>query len=205
MRRSKSAARAPCRCAARCRRIFEEGAGALDPEAIATVAAEAWPAMRDADELHEALLGLGVLPVAEGECGVDCSPNWQRIGARPLRSPLDGRDVLGCRRAARSGALRAIPTRSIDPPTSSRRRPRARFPKRRSAARRRFCAAGSNARAAARLGTGARSRHAARSGGSRPRRNSKPKGRFCAAGSRVATRTPRSNGATAACWRAFTA
>ena len=44
-----------------------EGAGALDPEAIATVASEAWPAIRDADELHEALLGLGVMPVAGGE------------------------------------------------------------------------------------------------------------------------------------------
>jgi ATP-dependent Lhr-like helicase len=44
-----------------------EGAGALDPEAIATVAAEAWPAMRDADELHEALLGLGVMPAVEDE------------------------------------------------------------------------------------------------------------------------------------------
>ena len=44
-----------------------EGAGALDPEAIATVAAETWPPMRDADELHEALLGLGVMPVAQGE------------------------------------------------------------------------------------------------------------------------------------------
>ncbi len=44
-----------------------EGAGALDPDAIATVTAEAWPPMRDADELHEALLGLGVMPVAPGE------------------------------------------------------------------------------------------------------------------------------------------
>ncbi len=44
-----------------------EGAGALDPEAIATVASETWPPMRDADELHEALLGLGVMPVAQGE------------------------------------------------------------------------------------------------------------------------------------------
>ncbi len=39
-----------------------ESAGALDPEAIARVAAEAWPPMRDAEELHEALLSLVVLP-----------------------------------------------------------------------------------------------------------------------------------------------
>ncbi len=40
---------------------FAEGAGALDPEAIAQVAAEAWPPMRDAEEVHEALCGLVLL------------------------------------------------------------------------------------------------------------------------------------------------
>ena len=34
------------------------GAGILDPAAIATVAAESWPDVRDADELHDALLTL---------------------------------------------------------------------------------------------------------------------------------------------------
>jgi len=42
------------------------GAGALDPQAIAQVAAEAWPLVRDADELHDALLTLVALaPVPE--------------------------------------------------------------------------------------------------------------------------------------------
>ena len=36
--------------------------GALDPEAIAAVEEESWPAVRDADELHDALLTLVVLP-----------------------------------------------------------------------------------------------------------------------------------------------
>jgi ATP-dependent helicase Lhr and Lhr-like helicase len=41
------------------------GPGALDPQAIAQVAAEAWPDVRDADELHDALLTLVLLePVA---------------------------------------------------------------------------------------------------------------------------------------------
>ncbi|HLI87023.1 MAG TPA: DEAD/DEAH box helicase [Bryobacteraceae bacterium] len=40
---------------------FAEGAGALDPEAIAQVSAEAWPPMRDAEEVHEVLCGLGLL------------------------------------------------------------------------------------------------------------------------------------------------
>ena len=38
------------------------GPGALDAEAIAQVADEAWPLVRDADELHDALLTLVVLP-----------------------------------------------------------------------------------------------------------------------------------------------
>ncbi len=39
-----------------------DGAGVLDPAAIADVAAESWPAVRDADELHDALSTLIVLP-----------------------------------------------------------------------------------------------------------------------------------------------
>jgi ATP-dependent Lhr-like helicase len=38
------------------------GAGILDQAAIATVAAESWPDVRDADELHDALLSLITLP-----------------------------------------------------------------------------------------------------------------------------------------------
>ncbi|WP_355603616.1 DEAD/DEAH box helicase [Xanthomonas cannabis] len=39
--------------------------GRLDPQAIASVREEAWPQPRDAEEMHEALVGLGVLPVDE--------------------------------------------------------------------------------------------------------------------------------------------
>ena len=39
-----------------------DGAGILDPAAIAQVAAESWPVVRDADELHDALSSLIVLP-----------------------------------------------------------------------------------------------------------------------------------------------
>jgi ATP-dependent helicase Lhr and Lhr-like helicase len=41
------------------------GAGILDAAAIATVAVESWPDVRDADELHDALLSLIVLPPVE--------------------------------------------------------------------------------------------------------------------------------------------
>lgn len=39
--------------------------GALDPEAITRVAEEAWPEVRSPDELHDALLTLGILPEHE--------------------------------------------------------------------------------------------------------------------------------------------
>src|SRR5204863_924609 len=39
-----------------------QGVGALDPAAIAEVAAESWPVVRDADELHDALLTLTTAP-----------------------------------------------------------------------------------------------------------------------------------------------
>jgi ATP-dependent Lhr-like helicase len=47
--------------------------GRLDPEAIARVQQEAWPDAANADELHDALLWLGVLSEAEAEVG----PGWR--------------------------------------------------------------------------------------------------------------------------------
>jgi ATP-dependent helicase Lhr and Lhr-like helicase len=41
------------------------GIGALDPAAIAEVSEQSWPVVRDADELHDALLTLIVLPPVE--------------------------------------------------------------------------------------------------------------------------------------------
>jgi ATP-dependent Lhr-like helicase len=40
--------------------------GRLDPEAIAQVRADAWPVVRDAEELHDTLLTIGALSQAEG-------------------------------------------------------------------------------------------------------------------------------------------
>ncbi len=41
------------------------GVGALDPAAIAEVRAQAWPDVRDADDMHDHLLTVGILPVEE--------------------------------------------------------------------------------------------------------------------------------------------
>ena len=71
------------------RRSLPESArelGALDPEAIARVREEAWPAPRDVEETHDALLSLVVLPAAE---------------ARPWQAWLD--ELVESGRAARFG------------------------------------------------------------------------------------------------------
>jgi len=44
--------------------VQAEDAGALDPAAIQQVIAEAWPPMRDAEELHEALCAFSLMPVS---------------------------------------------------------------------------------------------------------------------------------------------
>ncbi|WP_460811590.1 DEAD/DEAH box helicase [Luteimonas pelagia] len=41
--------------------------GRLDPEVVRDVGAQAWPQARDADEMHEALMGLGMVTVAEAD------------------------------------------------------------------------------------------------------------------------------------------
>jgi ATP-dependent Lhr-like helicase len=46
-----------------------ENLGGLDPAAIEQVAAEAWPPMRDAEELHEALCGFSLMPAAAERAG----------------------------------------------------------------------------------------------------------------------------------------
>jgi ATP-dependent Lhr-like helicase len=47
--------------------------GRLDPEAIEAVREEAWPQARSADELHEALMGLGFITDAE----IQSNPGWR--------------------------------------------------------------------------------------------------------------------------------
>ncbi|MGD0310276.1 MAG: DEAD/DEAH box helicase [Acidobacteriota bacterium] len=61
------------------RRVLPEDAGdlgKLDPEAIRRVAADAWPAVRDADELHDLLLSLVLFPEPESRRLHADAPRW---------------------------------------------------------------------------------------------------------------------------------
>ena len=89
-----------------------EGLGALDPEAIAEVAAQAWPAVRDADELHDLLLTLGLLP---GERLVEAGwLPWSEVLVAARRAAWAHGGGLGCE-AALVAAERAALVRAAMP------------------------------------------------------------------------------------------
>ncbi len=78
------------------------GIGALDPAAIAQVAEESWPVVRDADELHDALLTLIVLPPV---------PEWQPWFdelRNSGRAAVTGAWWVATERSARIGDVTAI-------------------------------------------------------------------------------------------------
>lgn len=70
--------------------------GALDAEAIEAVRQEAWPEVRDADEMHEALMSLGAISQAEAQD----NPGWPAWlaqlakGKRATCLQLDGAPAL---------------------------------------------------------------------------------------------------------------
>ncbi|MDO9118315.1 MAG: DEAD/DEAH box helicase [Nitrospira sp.] len=64
--------------------------GALDPAAIEEVEREAWPVVRDADELHDALLTLVWVPVKEGAAWIVCLPRLIEEGRIVELSSSDG-------------------------------------------------------------------------------------------------------------------
>jgi len=68
------------------------GIGALDPAAIAEVRAQAWPEARDADEVHDALLTLCLLPLEQSE---PWRPQLEQLRAarRVLRATSAGGSV----------------------------------------------------------------------------------------------------------------
>ena len=88
------------------------GMGALDPAAIATVADESWPVVRDLDELHDALLTLVALPpVPEWVVWLDALAASRRagvlrVGETRLWVPTERLGLVRC----------LYPGESVDPP-----------------------------------------------------------------------------------------
>ncbi|HET6395791.1 MAG TPA: DEAD/DEAH box helicase, partial [Pseudoxanthomonas sp.] len=71
-----------------------EDLGRLDPEAVARVREEAWPRARNADEMHEALTGLGFVTAAEAAR----EPAWEPLLQRLLRDARATRVTAAGRR-----------------------------------------------------------------------------------------------------------
>ena len=94
--------------------------GALDPTAIATVAEECWPVVRDADELHDALLTLvAVPPVAAwgvwfGSLVARARAGALRVGDGVLWVPTEHVGLIRC----------LYPDASVDPPLPDIGQPR---------------------------------------------------------------------------------
>jgi len=96
------------------------GIGALDGEAIAEVRRQAWPDARDADEVHDALLSLGLLPEDEAGRWTDHLDALLRQG-RAVRASLPLAPLCGgpCRSyvaVERAGLVRtALPGVVLEP------------------------------------------------------------------------------------------
>ena len=69
-------------------RVLSE-VGALDADAIAEVVAQAWPDVRDADELHDALLTLVALPSADAKAWAGLMADLERAGRVALAEHAD--------------------------------------------------------------------------------------------------------------------
>jgi ATP-dependent Lhr-like helicase len=90
---------------------YADGAGALDADAIARVAEEAWPPMREPDELHEALFGLMVLPVSG-----DLADRFGQLAAAGRAATLKAGEREFWIAAERVELIRRVyPGASIDP------------------------------------------------------------------------------------------
>ena len=97
--------------------------GSLDLEAISDAARDAWPRMRDADELHDALMTLGIMSKADIQASRDdISPqeilDWfqelVRLGRATVLHRPDGSQVWTATESAAT-ALSAFPGATLEP------------------------------------------------------------------------------------------
>jgi ATP-dependent helicase Lhr and Lhr-like helicase len=105
------------------------GIGALDQAAIDEVRAQAWPDVRDAEELHDVLLSLGILPVDEATAwqsyahelvqdGRVTLARWRPIGSSRLYIAYVAAERLALTRLA---VPNAVCQPAIEPPAMLRR------------------------------------------------------------------------------------
>jgi len=94
--------------------------GALDPEAIASVREEAWPQVRDADELHDAINSLGALAQSEAHAhGWSAWLAGLAAAGRATRMPVAQHDALWVS-IERLACVRAIyPQAQCEPPLTA--------------------------------------------------------------------------------------
>jgi ATP-dependent Lhr-like helicase len=91
--------------------------GALDPAAVQSVAEQVWPDVRDADEMHDVLLDLGVLPARDAGAWTGYLESLVEDGraARARRErPSEDDAWVAAERVALLAAL--DPTTRLDPP-----------------------------------------------------------------------------------------
>ena len=91
------------------------GLGALDAAAIAAVRAEAWPDVRDADELHDTLSSLVLAPWPEVEAAGWTAPAAELVAARRATWASDGawRALVAAERVAL--VRRLVPAAQFEP------------------------------------------------------------------------------------------
>jgi ATP-dependent helicase Lhr and Lhr-like helicase len=104
------------------RRALPENAnelGNLDPEAIRSAAEDAWPAIRDLEELHDALVGLILFPETELGRFPSEAPSWMDAlvaDGRSFRVTFDGRAYWAATESQESvHALRHPRSSDIEP------------------------------------------------------------------------------------------
>ena len=88
--------------------------GALDPAAVAEVAEQVWPDVRDPDELHDLLLDLGLLPARDGSAWTGHMEDLVRDGRAARAGRAQGEAWIAAERVALLAAL--DPAARLDPP-----------------------------------------------------------------------------------------
>ncbi|WP_426701595.1 DEAD/DEAH box helicase [Rhodanobacter sp. Col0626] len=79
----------------------------LDPEAIAAVREEAWPQVRDADEMHEALTLLGFVTAAEADANIGWNERLQALAHAKRATLLAVESPVGAASAAMTESIAA--------------------------------------------------------------------------------------------------